>query len=425
MESTETKRERQDVRFYLDANGDASARTRRFTVVLIVASVLTAIGVLNSLQASWMSKRLDRWRSSDSSYLVSHIGPMPSRDEIDSRWQDRYVRDLGCYNYWQSTAAQAGGSGKASPSQLNPNVPAWCVHKPTSEWYLRQAREEYEQESDLYHQRYHAFWVSASRALVDNRFFVHVPFFGLNFDVNDLGMLAGVGLVSIMLLLRFSLRTELENLRLSFSEMQKLKYLAEFYRLAAMRQVLTIPTLPERQAGRFEVWLPKPIDLLPLAVYLWLFGHDLSTSWIGNELNTARMWVLIGSEVCFLAAIIALAIQCFMLARGIDSTWTDGWFRYIAEQFERTGDGEWLRHANQAYDRGQALPRNLVDILPRESEVKDIVIHSYDESNDTHTYQSRDGVQLAVNIRANSVVLETIKLAARQYRVPSPWIPLC
>lgn len=50
---------------YLNASGEASARTRNITLALVVACVLTFIALLNSLQNSWMLKRLERLRETD------------------------------------------------------------------------------------------------------------------------------------------------------------------------------------------------------------------------------------------------------------------------------------------------------------------------------------------------------------------------
>jgi len=274
----ERERERfEDVKGFLDANGEASVRSRNLIVVLIVASVLTGVGVLNSLQDSWMVRRIDLLRSCDSTYLIKYVGPCPAR-------------------------VQYGSDG------------------------------EFERDRDLYQRRYLAFMSSASTALVDNRYFVHVPFFGLSFDVNDLGMLSGVGLLSILLLLRFSAGTELENLKLSFRETYRLKCFAEFYRLAAMRQVLTIPRLPERQVREVEKLLAKPVYFIPVGVYLWLFIHDLETYGLGLTFDPTRMRLSAWCEGLFFVAITYLGFGCFKRSRELDSTWDRWWLVYNGEQ---------------------------------------------------------------------------------------------
>jgi hypothetical protein len=266
----EERKRFEDVKAFLDANGEASARTRNIIVVLIVASVLTAVGILNSLQGSWMVERIEHLRNCNDAYLAKYMGPCPTN------------------------AA----------------------------------------EMDLYQRRYLAFTGAASAALVDNRFHVHVPFFGLSFDVNDLGMLAGVGLVSILLLLRFSAGTELENLKLSFSQTKRLNCFPEFYRLAAMRQVLTIPRLPDRKVRWTEKWLAKPVYFVPVGVYVWLFIHDIQTYWLGHIFNPIRMEVTVWCEGAFLIAVIWLACGCFRRSNALDATWDAWWDVYCKEADE-------------------------------------------------------------------------------------------
>jgi len=263
----------EDVKGFLDANSESSARSRNLIVVLAVASVLTAMGVLNSMQSSWMVERFENLRNSQDEYLKKYVGACP----------------------------------------IPANYPS---------------KAAYDIEYDLYQRRYLAFMGAASGALVDNRYFIHVPFFGLAFDANDLGFLAGVGLVSVLLLLSFSSGTELENLRLSFKETQRLQCFREFYRLAAMRQVLTIPPLPGRTVRRLEKWLAKPVYFLPAGAYLWVLVHDLGTYGVGRSLDSGKTNILITSEFFFLAAILALALMCFVRSRNLDRTWQEGWLVY-------------------------------------------------------------------------------------------------
>jgi hypothetical protein len=279
------ERERQrfeDVKEFLAATGEASARTRSLIVILIVASVLTGVGVLNSLKNSWMSLRFELLRDCKSSYLKDYVGPCPMPADYAS--EDEYKRDL-----------------------------------------------------DLYQRRYLAFVSSASGVFVANRYFVHVPFFGMSFDVNDLGMLAGVGLVSILVLLRFSAGTELENLKLSFRETYRLKCFAEFYRMAAMRQVLTIPRLPERNPRPLERWLAKPVYFIPAGVYFWMSLYDLDTYRLGNLLSPTRMKILLVCELFFFLGITYLGFGCFRRSRELDSTWDSWWLVYNGEEPKLTG----------------------------------------------------------------------------------------
>jgi hypothetical protein len=399
----------QDVQEYLKANGEASARSRSLIVSLIVASVLTGVGVLNSLQGSWMNARLALMRRSDSAYLIKYVGERPTQIDYVQRWHARLLQDQGKYDTYlrmlQTADTRKGLDASTDSRVVPPSIALWYATAPDPIWYARQAEDEYLRDIKLYDARYQAFLNSASRALVDTRFFVHVPFFGTTFDVNDLGLLAGVGLSSILLLLWFASGTEIENLRLSFKEAQKMRRLAEFYHLTAMRQVLTIPRLPDRMIKSFEVALAKPVYFVPAAVYFWLYGHDLTTAWVGKELSEAKIAIFILIESCFMVVILALAISCFTRSRKIDAIWREWWPHYLAEQFARTGDADWLKRLVDIVNQRGLSAKQLIEIIPKKGSRGEI--YGYRPAEDIHVYYSeKDGMRMVVKVHGNAVVLE-------------------
>jgi len=70
-----------EIQDYLDATSDASKRTRFVTLILVVASVLVLVGLLNSLQSQWMLRRMVRLGDIHGSYVQSKLGPFPSRQQ--------------------------------------------------------------------------------------------------------------------------------------------------------------------------------------------------------------------------------------------------------------------------------------------------------------------------------------------------------
>lgn len=70
---------------YLDASGDASRRARIVLATLVIASILTGMGVLNSLQFSWMRHRLiesscDSLLSCKPDAAANGLGPVAEPD---------------------------------------------------------------------------------------------------------------------------------------------------------------------------------------------------------------------------------------------------------------------------------------------------------------------------------------------------------
>ena len=63
-----------ELRDYLKAARLASDRARKVTVVLVIASVVVLIGMVNSMDHAWMERRLDRASNPDDPYVRNNIG---------------------------------------------------------------------------------------------------------------------------------------------------------------------------------------------------------------------------------------------------------------------------------------------------------------------------------------------------------------
>jgi hypothetical protein len=266
-------REPLDIQDYLDASSDASKRTRTITIILVIASVVLLAGWLNSLQDHWMQKRMINLRDINGEYVASKLGPPPSRED---------------------------------PRYKNGN-------------------ESFKHDMELYEQRYKDLCQAVERAYVDNSLVVRVPFLGFTFDVNDLGLLGGIGFLVILTCYRFFLSREVDNLRLSFEEAKRLGSgeLEKFYILLAMRQVFTIPTSTHIKRTRFLVIAPKLITWSPLIVYLLVTVNDWRTQGIGISLDKFRFWSLFSFEVVTTVCIAILSITVTQRLIRMDKIWEE------------------------------------------------------------------------------------------------------
>ena len=258
---------------------------------IIITSVLLFSALVNSLQTHWMRQRLARANDPNSEYVSSFVGP---------------------------------------PAQAN---------SPQGE-----ARNE----------RYKQFYSTLLRAYGDNSYVVRVPLLGVTFDVNDLGLIGGVTLVILLLTMRFVLSREGENLRLAFREAASLGQVEAFYRLLAMRQVLTVPPGTAIDRTWLVRWTPKVFIGLPLFVQVCVTTHDVWTASIGFQVTWSRTCLLLLSEIFLLGCIIVLTWIAVRQLVAVDSMWEDEWTR-----LRPSPPGQIIQDCQREYSRlvYEELPR--------------------------------------------------------------------
>lgn len=255
-----------DIQDYLEASSDASKRTRQITIILVVASVLVGAGLLNSLQSQWMRLRLGALQDIHGQYTEAKLGPFP-----------KYIEG--------------------------------------------QDKEVFKKSVTIYEQSHKDLITAVARAYVENAMVIRVPFFGFTFDVNDLGLLGGVGFLIILGCYRFCISREADNLRLAFREAKKLGKLHELYPLLAMHQVFTVPPTRFITRTRFLIFAPKLICWLPFIVHLAVSGHDVWTAWIGEALGEWRVLLAIVSEGVIALLLLPLSISVTKRLFRIDRIW--------------------------------------------------------------------------------------------------------
>jgi hypothetical protein len=183
--------------------------------------------------------------------------------------------------------------------------------------------------------------IHALEAVRNDQLRVRVPFFGVEFDINDLGMLAGMTFSSLLGWLCFSLYQESTNLELTFAKARSLNNTADrdvlhdCYQRLSMREVLTIPprltTQSKAQERKLPVWdravhrfwtiVPSYLILLGLLIQITVWYWDLSTLTIGRALNLRSYIVGLVVETIFLILSSLMTVSCFLFARKLRRTW--------------------------------------------------------------------------------------------------------
>lgn len=256
-----------DLSYYLESTDAAAKRTRLSVIVLVVACVLVAVSLLNSYQNSWIHQRI-RTLADKKAYAAYKLGYASTPDET-----------------FQPTAEQQTSIDEFSRCLI-------CAY-------------------------------------VERSFVIKVPFFGVAFDMNDLGLLAGFGLIVLLAILLYNLRSEIVSLRVGFDAARQRDQLGSFYDVLASRRVFTTPILrepfhvPARAA--LMVHLPRAIVFLPLLAYGALLYNDVRTIIVGIAISPAHTLVLIIYTTAFFILISALSVVSWIRWTQIDMIWDECW----------------------------------------------------------------------------------------------------
>ena len=258
-----------DMKDYVDATNDAARRTRTVTIVLVVASVLIGIGWYNSLRWSWEIHRIRQAYDPDDAFIYRML---------DS---DRHP---GVKN--------VDKDGKTPADKF---------------------RAELQQ--------------ATVKAYVENVRFVRAPFFGVAFDVNDLGVIGGIGLIIILLAMRYSLSREIKNLNVSLREAIHHDQLSAFYHALAMRQVFTVPHMKGEKRNMWLAASSRVICIFPAGVFFLGVAYDYYSTLRLGVYSVKVVTPALIVETVWLILIVYLALRCWERKSHIDDVWQRHWDR--------------------------------------------------------------------------------------------------
>jgi hypothetical protein len=313
---------------YVEASADSASRARTIMIVMITASVLTFFAYWNTRPDAWLTGRINKANTA-----LWFFNPVTKARFTE----EELARNLD----------------EARKKFPNPeNVPSAEALKDARDFINARKIDDRDLLVDYIE---HLRTVQLEQVTT-----LHAPFFGVFFDVNDLGIFSGFTFTVILLWFRFSLVRERDNLRQVFASANELgiDYHHHCYHLISMRQVLTIPPTahqPPKAAGAVKskratttkalkvkkdkvddstenrssnvlghgLWriLPVALILLPAAVYLRLATHDLQTIDLGITINWWNSFYLILFDVIFLIAIVWITILCLRLSFEVDAEW--------------------------------------------------------------------------------------------------------
>jgi hypothetical protein len=316
-----------ELQLYVEACAASIYRARVVLIVLITASVLTFVTTWNSSSESWLTERIDLDRNAMNLYAPADL---PT----------------------EKTVSCESAGGLSSRIRLLPQDASGL------------SREDYEMAKEracFYDNSYLTAHLEQLLTLeAEKVYMVQVPFFGVAFDINDIGMFAGLTFSVVLLWFRFSLLRELNNIAIAFGtagrvtlepkkpgekpgkgeRQEEAKMVRELqrnrirycYDILAMQQVLTVPPprarikkLPPQKKWRVVFWraVPKILYSLPFLVQLFVLKNDLASIHIGYALSPSNTLFITITEFVLLLIIAALTIVCITLSERIDKIWRD------------------------------------------------------------------------------------------------------
>lgn len=267
----------------IEATTSSSSRGRRVLIVLITASVLAFGAFWNSRQGSWINSRV---RVASGAEKLLRLNKEYYAGGTTEQRKEEIVRELQSKIY-DEPKRFISIRGLQTSEELDP--------------LIKKVRD-----------------IQTERVM-----FIHVPFFGVLFDINDLGMLGGFAFVVLLMWFRFSLWHESSNLKTTFAKATEKNCLPLSYELLSMHQVLTVPCSLGKDRPRQRPWgkIALLLFFLPSAVQLTVLAYDAYSFEFGSTISLFNTIVSIAVSLAFLVLIIILTVYCVELSREIERTW--------------------------------------------------------------------------------------------------------
>ena len=222
------------IKLALEYAKEASERTRKVIVLLMIASIITFIAWWNEYQHGWTQDRMHE--AQDALQMICE-GTPSSTD--GAKWAaDSCV-----------PRAEVQPLSDERKQVLKEYLSDWRFSRKQLERHIQDLQDQ----------------------MVSGVLKINMPFFGLTSDVNDLGILAGIAFLILLAILLFTIWREEQNVFELFQLARKSGELPHILDLFSMTQVFTIP--PQT---------PKRVAQLVTAV---IYSMPVLTLWPGGVLR--------------------------------------------------------------------------------------------------------------------------------------------
>lgn len=178
-------------------------------------------------------------------------------------------------------------------------------------------------------------------AFDENVRYVDIPFFDTSIEVNDLGAFGGIGLIIILLLLRFSLSREIKNLNVAFRQAFYKDKLVDFYHRLAMRLVLSVPKMEGESVNQTLSAGGKYICLLPALILSAGVWYDQYSINVRGLYKADEVFLHLQIEYICVGIVWYLSLRCLERLTHIDE---------ILEDYHTIWDKEYLSQERELHE---------------------------------------------------------------------------
>lgn len=301
------------LRRYLEAAERSSSRTRWSTIVLAIASVLCFIAAWNVEEFGWLRNRrevIHRAREYSAAGESARLALLTHESESERQLYRRASDWLKSNNLKSDrdlvripiafARVTKSDSARAAPDTIEASLTV-----------------------DLDAVALELMAGNIERAWVESFVVLDVPFLGISFDVNDLGLIAGLAFTIVLLMRKLSLDSERHNLRRLFRVGYRANRLRTTYELICMGQIWTVPRRDfgvndERLRAPGGNWsalfwpriVPPLLNVAPPVLLLWIYVTNRRSASVGFITSAEATTLSLSASLLFLIFVVALTGLC-------------------------------------------------------------------------------------------------------------------
>jgi hypothetical protein len=309
-----------ELKDHLETSTNAAQRVRTTTIILAVATVLLFAGYINSIDSSWIRARTVKLEDPQSVYTKRILKKIDyeilslSCKEPDISIEKTYCGDVEKYmidandegitsfvqKKWEDLQTLSHGITVFSPVRSETDIAReeWRERSVETAWnWYGQNKDkacpaaiELKRLFDLRELKYRTFYEYFAKNAAENLYLVKIPFFNVAFDINDLSLVGGFGLLIIMILLRLGIRNYIIALKIGFKFALRSNQAADFYEVLGSRQLFVFPKFRDKDQTHYvgmteHAWIKLKGSLW--SFWLWLTNH----AWMNVKRSIGGFWL--------------------------------------------------------------------------------------------------------------------------------------